>query len=66
MDNQQEPTVTHRELCSLLCGSLDRVEFGGERIHLYMWLSPLAVDLKVSELWWLIGYAPIQNLKKNF
>ena len=23
MDNQQGPTVKHRELCSMLCGSLD-------------------------------------------
>ena len=23
MDNQQGPTVLHRELCSMLCGSLD-------------------------------------------
>ena len=23
MDNQQGPTVQHRELCSVLCGSLD-------------------------------------------
>ena len=23
MDNQQEPTVYHRELCSMLCGILD-------------------------------------------
>ena len=23
MDNQQEPTVQHRELCSMLCGSLE-------------------------------------------
>ena len=23
MDNQQGPTVEHRELCSMLCGSLD-------------------------------------------
>ena len=23
MDNQQEPTVGHRELCVMLCGSLD-------------------------------------------
>ena len=23
MDNQQEPTVVHREVCLMLCGSLD-------------------------------------------
>lgn len=66
MDNQQEPTVRHREACSLLCGSLDGGSLGEQRIHLYIWLSPFAVHLKVSEHWWLIGYAPIQNLKLFF
>ena len=33
MDNQQGPTVQHMELCSVLCGSLDGREFGGEWIH---------------------------------
>ena len=36
MDNQQGPAVEHRELCSMLCGSLDGGEFGGERIHIYI------------------------------
>ena len=29
MDNQKGPTVQHRELCSMFCGSLDGKEFGG-------------------------------------
>ena len=31
-------------------------EFGGERIHVYVWLSPLAVHLKLSQHCLLIGY----------
>ena len=33
MDQQHGPAVEHRELCSMLCGSLDGGEFGGEWIH---------------------------------
>ena len=29
MDNQQGPTAEHRELCSILCGSLDGRGFWG-------------------------------------
>ena len=48
IDNQQGPTVYHRELCSVVCGSLERREFGGEWIHAYVWLSPFTVHLKLS------------------
>ena len=34
-------------------------EFGGEWIHVYIWLSPSAVHLKLSQQ--LTGYTPIQN-----
>ena len=36
MNNQQGPTVQHRELCSVLCGSLDGKGFGGEWTRVYM------------------------------
>ena len=49
VDNQQDPTVQHMELCSMLCGSLDGRKFGGEWIHVYVWLSPFAVHLKLSQ-----------------
>ena len=49
MDNQQGPTVKHKELCSMSCGSLDVKGVWGEWIHLYVWLSPFAVYLKVSQ-----------------
>ena len=37
-------------------------EFGGEWIHVNVWLSPITVHLKLTTL--LIDYIPIQN--KNF
>ena len=37
MDNQQEPTVEHRQLCSMLPASLDGRGFGGEWVHVYMY-----------------------------
>ena len=36
-------------------------EFGGEWIHVYVWLSPFAAHLKLTTL--LISYTPIQNKK---
>ena len=38
-------------------------EFGGEWMHVYVWLSPFAVYLKVSQHCLLIGYSPTQNKK---
>ena len=38
-------------------------EFGGEWIHVYEWLSPFAVHLKLSLCCLLIGYSPTQNKK---
>ena len=49
MDNQQGPTVQHREVCSVLCGSLDGRGVWGEWIHVYVWLSPFA-DLKLLHI----------------
>ena len=34
---------------------------GGEWIHVYVWLSPFAVHMKLTAL--LIGCTPIQNKK---
>ena len=33
--------------------------FGGKWIHVYVWLSPFTVDLKLPQQ--LIGYTPIQT-----
>ena len=37
MDNQQGPTVQHRELCSMLGGSLDGRGCLGENGYVYMY-----------------------------
>ena len=41
--------IQHRELCSVLCASLDGGQFGGEWIHLHVWLSPSTADMKLSQ-----------------
>ena len=38
-------------------------EFAGEWMHVYVWLSPFAVHLKLPQRCSLISYAPIQNKK---
>ena len=40
-------------------------EFAGEWMHVYVWLSPFAVHLKLSQHCFLIGYTPIQKKKFN-
>lgn len=61
--------ITNKDLlystgnCSVLCGSLHGGEFGREWIHVYVWLNPFAVHLKVSQHCLLIDYIPIQNKK---
>ena len=55
-DNQQGPTVLYMELCSVLCGSLDGKELGGEWVHIYVWLSPFAMHLNLSQHCVLISY----------
>ena len=47
----------------MLCGSLDGRggEFRGEWVHIYTWLSPYPVHLKLSKHCLLIGYTPIEN-----
>ena len=39
-------------------------EFGGERIYVYVWLSPFTVNLTLSQHCWLIGYAYVSNPEK--
>ena len=48
--SQQGPVVLHRELCSMLFAVWMGEESGGEQIHVYVWLSPFAVHLKLSHL----------------
>ena len=49
MDKQQGPTIQHMELCSVLCGTMDRRGVWGRRIYVYVWLSPFAVHLKLPQ-----------------
>ena len=45
MQNQQEPTVQHKNSCLRSFDSLDgKGEFGGEWIHEYVWLSHSATQ----------------------
>ena len=64
IDNQQGPTVQHRELYSILCGSLDEMGVGG-RVDkgVGMAESPCCSPETITKL--LISYTPIQskNLK---
>ena len=49
MENQQGPTIQHMERCSVLRGNWKGGELGEEWIHVYVWLSPRAVHLKLSQ-----------------
>ena len=42
VDNHQGPSVQHRELCSLFCGSLDEKGVRGRMDPCNAWLSPFA------------------------
>ena len=59
-----------KDLLNSTCNSTQRYvpasageRCGREWIHVYAWLSPDDVHLKPSTL--LIGYTPVQNLKKQ-
>ena len=60
MDNQQGPTEQHRELYSVLCGSLDdgRGVWGRMDTESLQCSSEIITTL-------LIRYTPIQKKKKN-
>ena len=49
--NNQCPTVQHRELCSGLCGSLDRRGVGGRKDTCTCVAESLALHLKLSQHW---------------
>ena len=53
--NQQRPAVQHKELCSVLRGSLEGRGLG-ERVHAHVGLSPFTVRLKLSQHCLLTGY----------
>ena len=49
MDSQQASTVQHMELSQSYVAAWMGGEFGGEWMHVYVWLSPFAVHLKLSQ-----------------
>ena len=60
MDNQQGPAVQHRELCSVLCGSLDERGVWGRMDTCVCMAESLCCPPKtITAL--LIGYTPIQT-----
>ena len=59
MDNHQGPTVWQRELCSMLCGSLD----GKGRMDTCMCMAESLSCASETITTLLIGYAPILNKK---
>ena len=66
MDNQQRPTVEHMELCSMLCGSLDGRGVWGRMEPVYIWLSPFAVNLKLSQHCLLTGHTQVSHTAGGF
>ena len=62
VDNQQGSTVQHRELCSMLCGSLDgKGVWGTMGPCICMAESLCCLPETITSL--VIGYTPIQNKK---
>ena len=62
MDNQQGSTVEHRELCLMLCGSLDGRGVW-ERTDTCIHMAESLQCLPQIATTWLISYNPIQNKK---
>ena len=61
--------ITNRDLLYSVWNSVRCVmawmggEFGGEWVHVYVWLGSFAVHLKLSQHCMLVGYTPVQNKK---
>ena len=49
-EHKYQMLVRNMELCSMLCGSLDRRKVWGECIHVYAWMSPFTANMKWSQL----------------
>ena len=61
MDNQQGPTVQHREFCPMLCGSLDGRGLW-ERMDTCVSIAE-ALHCSPESITLLMGYSPTQNKK---
>ena len=59
-DNQQRPSIEHRELCSRLCGSLDGRGIWGRMDTCIGMAESLHCSPEIITTL-LIGYAPVQN-----
>ena len=60
MDNQQGPPAQHREVCSMLHGSLDGRGVWGRMDTCICMTGSLHCSCETVTTW-LIGYSPIQN-----
>ena len=60
MDNQQGPTTGHRELCSMLCGSLDGRGVAGRMDTCICTVESLCCSPEATTTL-LIGCTPVQN-----
>ena len=49
LDNQQGPTVQQGNSAQCCVATWMVGEFGGEWIHVYVWLGPFTVHLKLSQ-----------------
>ena len=62
MDNQQGPTIEPRELCSMLCGSLDGRGVRGRMDTCIYMAESLCCPPEIITTF-LAGYTPVQNKK---
>ena len=66
MDNQQGSTVQHRSSAQCYAVAWMGREFGGQWVHVYVWLSPSDVHLELSHHWYLaILQYKIKSKKKK-
>ena len=63
INNWQGPAVESMELYSRLYRGLDGSVVWGEWIHVYLWLIPFILQLKLSQHCLLIEYTPIKSRK---
>ena len=63
MDNQQGPSVDHRELTQCHVAGWMGGEFGGAWIHVYVCMAESLPCSPETMATLLISYAPIQNNK---
>ena len=65
MDSQQGPAYQHRELCSLLCGSLDGRGVWG-RMDTCICIAESLCSPSETIMTLLIGYSPVETVFKKY